>query len=117
MGNKRKNYQNTVLTNVFELHIINLRKAEKIIDNYIELEEDRKLAVWSKFLINPDGLEVFELKKNPNVKLAKDELGGMSRDAYERRLAELREKAIMDEKSFKSYGYDLGMEDGIKKRY
>ena len=40
----------------------------------------------------------------------------MSEDEKLRRLAELREKAIMDEKSIRRAGYKRGMEAGLKDR-
>ena len=79
-------------------------------------KQDEKLAIWSKFILNPEMLEESEMQRNKVVKKAKEELGNMTRSEYEQRLAELREKAIMDEKSHRSSwyedGYDEGREEG-----
>ena len=51
---------------------------------------------------------------NEEVKKAKKVLDELSQDEYERRLAELREKYIMDQKATEAAGYDKGLEQGLK---
>ena len=57
--------------------------------------------------------------KNEEIKKAKEQLDKISQDKKERRLAELREKAIMDEMAIRDSGYNEGrkegLEEGIKK--
>ena len=48
------------------------------------------------------------------IKRAKEELDKISQDKKERRLAELREKAIMDEMAIRDSGYNDGFADGKK---
>lgn len=48
------------------------------------------------------------------IKMAKEELNKISQDKKERRLAELREKAIMDEMAIRDSGYNDGKKEGIK---
>ena len=48
------------------------------------------------------------------MKNAKDKLDKISEDERVRRLAELREKAIMDEKEAEYTGYCNGLEEGIE---
>ena len=48
------------------------------------------------------------------IKRAKEELDKISQDKKERRLAELREKAIMDEMAIRDSGYNEGKKDGIE---
>ena len=51
---------------------------------------------------------------NEEVKKAKKVLDELSQDEHARRLAELREKYIMDQKATEAAGYDKGLECGIK---
>ena len=55
------------------------------------------------------------MKKNKDIEEAVVTVHEMSEDEKLRRLAELREKAIMDEKAIRKAGYVHGMEEGIEK--
>ena len=74
------------------------------------------LADWVKFIINPKVIDM----SNEEVKKAKEVLDELSQDEHARRLAELREKYIMDQKATEAAGYDKGydkgFESGTKKR-
>lgn len=50
---------------------------------------------------------------NKEVKQAKKILEEISQDEYERYLAELREKHIMDQKAIQDAGYDKGLKAGV----
>ena len=52
--------------------------------------------------------------KNEKIKKAEEQLDKISQDKKERRLAELREKAIMDEMAIRDSGYNEGRKEGIK---
>ena len=52
--------------------------------------------------------------ENREIKKAKKILEEISQDKRERRLTELREKYIMDQKAIHNHGYDKGIEVGIK---
>ena len=52
--------------------------------------------------------------KNEEIKKAKEQLDKISQDKKERRLAELREKAIMDEMAIRDSGYNEGRKEGIE---
>jgi len=54
------------------------------------------------------------MEENKNIKKAKEELDKISQDKHERWLAELREKAILDELALRKTGYNEGKKDGIK---
>ena len=56
------------------------------------------------------------MKNNESMKKAKERLNTMSEDEKIRRLAELREKAILDELEVKAYNYRKGKNDGLKQR-
>ena len=80
-----------------------------------ETKENSKLLKWLKFLENPESEEVeIYMKENVNMKEARTKLEGISEDARMQRIAELREKAILDEKEAKYTGYMSGLEEGRK---
>ena len=77
--------------------------------------KEKKLIEWLYFLNNPESEEVHGyMEKNENMKQAKEKLDNMSGDKVVRRLAELREKAILDEREAEYTGYSKGMEDGVQ---
>ena len=101
-----------VLTEDFELNIIELPKINRL---FRLTQKEKKLKEWLYFLENPESKEVSSyMKNNDSIKEAKNKLEEMSQDEKVRRLAELREKAILDEKEAEYTGYCNGVEDGIK---
>ena len=56
------------------------------------------------------------MKTNKELKEAKDKLNKISQDDKLRRIAELRQKAIMDEKAIFRRGQEIGMEERPYKR-
>ena len=85
-----------ILTDDLELHIIEIPKAEKV----LEKDKYNKIAQWLMFLDNPNTERVEEImKENEEVKKANSVLHEMSEDEELERLAELREKWELDERS------------------
>ena len=71
--------------------------------------ENDKLKYRLYFIENPEDERVKEkMKENKELKEAKDKLQAMSEDEYMQRIADLREKAIMDEKEVYRTGYHEG---------
>ena len=104
-----KNHPKTILTNKFEIHILEL---EKVKEEYKKNKENKK-AQWLLFLDDPETEEVKEIMgKNEDVKEAVIEVRKLSQDEQLQREAELREKAIMDEKAIYQAGLDNGKEEG-----
>ena len=100
------------MTEDFELNIIELPKINGL---FRLTQKEKKLKEWLYFLENPESKEVSSyMKNNDSIKEAKNKLEEMSQDEKVRRLAELREKAILDEKEAEYTGYCNGVEDGIK---
>lgn len=101
-------YVKTILTDVLEIYIIELSKFEK----YKHKLNNKDLNLWINFIENP---EVIDMKNtnNKEVKQAKKVLEEISQDEYERYLAELREKHILDQKAIQDAGYDKGLKAGI----
>ena len=103
----------TVLTDDLELHIIELPKMRNNTAN----GKDKKLVEWLSFLNNPESKEVANyMKNNESMKKAKEKLNIMSEDERIRRLAELREKAILDELEVKAYNYRKGKNEGLEQK-
>ena len=102
------NERKKVLTDDFELHIIELPKMKKEKAD----GKEEKLLEWLSFLENPESKEVSSyMERNENMKQAKEKLNTLSADEEVRILAELREKAIRDEKSLKEAYYNEGLAD------
>lgn len=96
-----------VLTEKFELHIINLSKINTTKSN------DKELLEWLYFLDNPESERVKQIMKtNKEIKTAKEKLNQISQDEKMRRIAELRQKAIMDEKAIYRKGNEVGFAEG-----
>jgi uncharacterized protein YeaO (DUF488 family) len=77
---------------------------------------NKSLAVWSKFILDPNSLKESEMSDNENIKEAKQKYDEILADEHEKELAELRLKYIMDEQATELYGYNRGLEDGKEKR-
>ena len=99
-----------ILTEDLEFNIIEVPKMYKR-----KQEKDAKLIEWLEFLKNPESKEVQRyMKKNESMKEAREKLDKMSKDEKVRRMAELRQKALMDEREAEYTGYSNGLEEGIK---
>lgn len=98
------------MTQKLEIDIIEL---PKIIGK--EKEQDNLLD-WLYFLENPKSERVTEkMKENENLKEAVKKLDNLSEDEKMQRIADLRQKAIMDEKAIYEKGLEVGIEKGIEK--
>ena len=98
---REEEYSDVILTDAIEVIIIELSKFEKY-------KNDTALASWVKFINNPKVIDM----GNEEIRKAKKVLDELSQNEHERRLAELREKYIMDQKAIEAAGYDKGLEDG-----
>lgn len=110
---REKEKTEKVLTDLLEIRIINLRRVRK---TYQEDKENKKNQ-WVMFLEDPNSKEVKEImEKNEDVKKAIITVKEMSEDEKMERLAELREKAIRDEKALYNTGIREGTEIGKELR-
>ena len=99
-----------VLTDMLELYIIEVPKVKKI----LEKEPNNNLAQWIQFLDNPNEKEVLKsMENNEEIKEAMEELEVISKEKELRRLAELKEKAIRDEKNALAHAIEDGKNIGI----
>lgn len=99
--------QKVILTDKFELRIIELPKVKE--------EEQEELIDWLLFLENPQSERVkTKMEENKELKEAVEKLEGMSEDDYMQRIADLREKAILDYNSGMGTALRKGIEKGLK---
>ena len=54
------------------------------------------------------------MEENNSIKKAKEELEKINSNEHERRIAELREKAILDELALRKSGFNEGKREGIE---
>ncbi len=95
------------MTEKLELYIIQLPRKGNI--------KNKELKEWLSFIENPKDMEVIEaMKKIEELKEAGEKLNKISEDEKMQRIAELREKAIMDEKAIYVRGVDVGKEEGMQ---
>lgn len=98
-----------VLTDAIEICILEL---DKVKNTYYKNKLDKK-AQWMLFLDDPNSREVKEImEKNNDIKDAVIEVHERSKDEQLRRIAELKEKAIMDEKAIYKAGRLRGEKEG-----
>ena len=102
---REEKYVNIVLTDAIEIYIIELPKINKY-------KENTKLDIWVKFI--SDSGDVDMDKADEPIKKAKEILEEISEDEYERYLADLRLKHILDQKNIEETGFERGLEKGIK---
>ena len=104
-----KNHPNLVLTDSIEICILEL---DKVKNTYYKNKLDKK-AQWMLFLDDPNSREVKEImEKNNDIKDAVIEVHERSKDEQLRRIAELKEKAIIDEKAIYKAGRLRGEKEG-----
>ena len=103
---REEKYPYIILTDALEIYIIELEKVKEFMN-----EGNFTLNSWLQFINNPE--EKLDME-NKEIKKAKEILEEISGDEHERRLAELREKHILDQKATEAYGYDKGFAAGIE---
>ncbi|WP_455542096.1 SDR family NAD(P)-dependent oxidoreductase [Intestinibacter sp.] len=106
-------YSNEELTNVVEIHFIEIPKLEDGTD------EKDMLVNWIEFLKDPESETVRSLEMSiEEIRQAKDELVKMSNDDAQRELYEMRAKTLRDEVSTlnnaERKGIKKGREEGRK---
>ncbi|MDD3049196.1 MAG: PD-(D/E)XK nuclease family transposase [Bacilli bacterium] len=108
-----------LLTNLLEIVFIEIPKFNRLREWHEHIgsnkEYNEKLHKWLTFLSNPMGKETEEFMKNDGeIKEAMDVLYKISGDKKAVMLAEMREKAIMDEQSRLKGAREEGLIEGLK---
>ena len=97
-----------VLTEDLEIHIIEIPKINKMLEN-------GNLKKWILFLENPEGEETKKMaEKEKEIKEAIETLEDISSDEAKERIAELREKYIMDRASELETAEEKGIKQGAR---
>ena len=108
---REENAKDLVLTDKIEIDIIELSKVRA----EYEKNKQNKKAQWALFINDPNTKEVKEImKENEDIEEAVVTVHKMTEDEKMRRLADLREKAILDEKAIRRKGYEDGHEAGYE---
>ena len=98
---------------MLELYIIEIPKVKRI----LEKEPNDKLAQWVQFLDNPNEKEVLKaMENNEEIKEAMEELEEVSKIKQLRRIAELKDKAIRDEKNALAHATEEGRKERREKQ-
>ena len=101
-----------ILTDKLEIHIIEIPKA---IEEYKKNKGNTALQ-WMMFLNEPESMEVEEImKENKEIKEAKVTLRELSEEEENQRIAELREKHILDTQDIYETALEKGLQEGIEK--
>ena len=108
---REEKFSKLILTDVLEIHIIELPKLMRQLNNN-EISIKDKVALWSMFIMNPEGIGEKEMSENSFIKKAKEELTKIQQDERERYLAEQRLIQIRDKKAIEAFGYDKGKKEG-----
>lgn len=104
----KRDYKGIILTDIMELHYIQLPKFRKNSKSV-----SKELREWLTFIEN-ENLEEIAMSKNEYIKKAEQELEYLNGNAYERRLAFLRNVAILDANTEKKAAKMEGLEEGKK---
>ena len=104
---------NEELTDVMELHFIELKKMKDV--KHIE-EIKTKLEAWLYFINQPESELVQELEKvEVDIKEAKDELSRLSGDKEERARYEKRRESLLNKVSALKNAEEKGIRQGARK--
>ena len=109
---REEEYSKIVLTNVLEIHIIEMPKLIRAMGNK-KVDKKDKLILWTIFMLSPEKLGDEVMENNEDIKKAKEELEKINQDEREKELARLRMKHIMDTKAVQRYGFKEGKKAGI----
>ena len=103
-----------ILTKDLEVHIIEMPKIYKL----SKKEQKQELIKWIYFFENPENKKGWGYMQKEEeieeIKEAREKLRVISEDEKMQRIAELRQKAIWDERAGREYERKEGMKEGIK---
>ena len=99
------------MTDKLEIHIIEIPKAIKEYKN----NKENEVLQWMMSLNEPESMEVEEImKENKEIEQAKIILRELSEEEENQRIAELREKHILDTQDIYETGIERGRIEGEK---
>lgn len=98
-----------ILTDDLEIHIIEIPKAIKSLNK----NPNDRVSQWMLFLSDPNNREMLNIiKENKEIEEAMVKLKEVSEDEKIKRIAELKERARIDEISFRNGAIREGMRKG-----
>jgi len=101
-----------ILTNDFELHIIEMKKAKEILGN----NKDDKVAQWMSFLDNPNSMEVKNMSENnQDINEALEQLRKLSANKQLREMLDREERYERDRRAEMQYAKEEAQEEGLAK--
>lgn len=110
---REEDYVTKILTDIMEVHIIEIPKYTK----NKERITNKELAIWLEFLVNPKSMEVEEsMKTRQEIKEAREKLDEILADEELTRILDLEHKWACDYASDMSWKYDEGIEEGELKK-
>lgn len=109
-----ENHHGLILTDKLEMYIISLNKIKSQIERGI-INDKEKIAVWTKFLLNPKNLTEVEMQENSEIKEANKKYNDFIKNEYERENAFKRYEFLLKINYIKQSGIDEGYIKGIKR--
>ena len=109
---REDDYSTICLTNVMEIHIIELPKLVKKLT--VSKRDNKNLKLWLKFILSPDEIGEKDMDENKEIKKAKKELDKIKQDKSEQERALRRMMYVMDQQAIQQYGYEQGIQQGIQ---
>jgi predicted transposase/invertase (TIGR01784 family) len=104
---------NEELTDIIEMHFIEIPKLEENSDEKDMHNENDILVAWTEFLKNPESDKVRSLEMTVNeIRQAKDQLVRMSNDTEQREIYDMRAKILKDKVSALNKAKEEGREEG-----
>jgi len=101
-----------ILTNDFELHIIEMKKAKEILGN----NKDDKVAQWMSFFDNPNSMEVKNMSENnQDINEALEQLRKLSANKQLREMLDREERYERDRRAEMQYAKEEAQEEGLAK--
>lgn len=113
---REKEFSKILLTDVCEIHIIELPKLKRLTNQKNQSIQEKMLLQWMNFLLTPKELEGSDMEKNEALKKAMEEYEDIQKDEHERYLAFLRMKHILDTEAIREGGFEEGIEKGKKEK-
>ena len=110
---REEDFRKIILTDTLEIHIIELPKLIKQLEENKGIKKD-KVTLWSMFILNPENLGDEIMSENEDIKKAKEELERIKLNEQDQRLAELRMKYILDQNAIRNSGFREGKEAGLQ---
>lgn len=100
-----------ILTNDFEIHIIEMKKAKEI----LKKDKKDKIAQWMSFFDNPNSMEVKEMsEKNEDINEALEQLRKLSSNKELVERLDREERAERDRRAELQYAIEEGLEQGLE---